>query len=57
LEQGLPSDRIVKIARDKRVDVIVMGFHGAQAEKSRSGLGSATERVVRKAPCAVLVIK
>lgn len=57
LEQGLPSDRIVRIAREKRVDVIVMGFSGAQSTTSRGTLGSATERVVRKAPCAVLVIK
>lgn len=57
LEQGLPSDRIVQIAREKRVDVIVMGFRGAQSKQSRGTLGSATERVVRKAPCAVLVIK
>jgi nucleotide-binding universal stress UspA family protein len=56
LEQGLPSDRIVHVAREKRIDVIVMGFTGAETQE-RGTLGSATERVVRKAPCAVLVIK
>ncbi len=56
LEQGLPSDRIVHVSREKRIDVVVMGSSGAEAQ-GRGALGSATERVVRKAPCAVLVIK
>jgi nucleotide-binding universal stress UspA family protein len=56
LEQGLPSSKIIEVARKRRVDVIVMGSTGASST-SRTGLGSATERVIRKAPCAVLVIK
>ena len=56
LEQGLPSSKIIEFARKKRVDVIVMGSRGATSI-SRSGLGSSTERVVRKASCAVLIIK
>ncbi|RDE14023.1 MAG: hypothetical protein C4K48_06830 [Candidatus Thorarchaeota archaeon] len=56
LEQGLPSDKIITIAKEKKVDLIIMGSQGMTAE-SRGGLGSATERVVRKAPCAVLVIR
>ena len=56
LEQGLPSDKIIDIAFKKKVDVIVMGSVGATGA-TRGSLGSATERVVRKAPCAVLIIK
>lgn len=56
LEQGLPSDKIIDIAYKKKVDVIVMGSSGATSV-GRGSLGSATERVVHKAPCAVLVIK
>jgi universal stress protein A len=46
---------IVEIARDRAVDLIVVGGH------SREGLdwlfGSTTDAVVRRAPCDVLVIR
>ncbi len=53
---GVADDEIVKAARDLRCDVIVMGTHG------RSGLrhaliGSVAERVVRHAPCTVMVVR
>ena len=43
-------------ARDKNIDLIVIGTHG------RTGLahmiiGSVAEKVVRKAPCPVLSVK
>ena len=52
---GPASQTIVDTARDKQVDLIVMGTHG------RTGLrhmliGSVTERVVRIAPCPVMVV-
>lgn len=56
IEQGLPSEKIISVAIEKKVDVIVMGSR-AEPTESRGGLGSAIELVVRKAPCAVLVIK
>ena len=51
---GVPFDTIVDMARDEKVDMIVMGTHG------RTGLphalmGSVAEKVVRLAPCPVLV--
>ena len=47
---------IVRLAREEDVDIIVMGTHG------RSGLkhiliGSVAEKVVRKSPCPVLVVR
>ena len=55
-EMGVPADKIVEVARDRHVDVIVMGTQG------RTGLphlllGSVAERVVRLAPCPVLVTR
>lgn len=52
---GAPSQTIVETARDKQADLIVMGTHG------RTGLrhmliGSVAERVVRLAPCPVMVV-
>jgi nucleotide-binding universal stress UspA family protein len=53
---GSPFACIVSAARDRGVDLIVMGSHG------RTGLphillGSVAERVVRLAPCPVLVTR
>ncbi len=56
LAEGLPSERIVKIADEEGVEVIVIGGHGATGERS-SAVGSTTERVVRRAKCPVLVVK
>lgn len=54
--QGPAFLEIIRYAREKGCDLIVMGTHG------RSGLahvlmGSVAERVVRKAPCPVLTIR
>lgn len=53
---GVPYLEIIRVADEAHADMIVMGTHG------RSGLvhlmiGSVAERVVRKAPCAVLTVK
>ena len=55
LGHGLPATRIVEAARYRRIDLIVMGTHG------RTGLqhllvGSVAERVIRLAPCPVMVV-
>jgi nucleotide-binding universal stress UspA family protein len=56
IEEGLPSERIIAHARDKEVDMIVMGSRGAEATK-RVGMGSTTERVVVGSECTVVVAK
>ncbi len=53
---GIPFSVIVDIARREHTDLIIMGTHG------RTGLrhvllGSVTERVLRLAPCPVLVTR
>ena len=53
---GVPFVEIIKAARDKDIDLIVIGTHG------RTGLahmliGSVAEKVVGKAPCPVLSVK
>ena len=47
---------ICKIAEDVHVDLIVMGSHG-RTGLSHVFLGSVAERVVRHAPCPVLVAR
>jgi nucleotide-binding universal stress UspA family protein len=53
---GTPFLEIIKTAREKEVDLIVLGTHG------RTGLdhvlfGSTAEKVVRKASCPVLSVR
>jgi nucleotide-binding universal stress UspA family protein len=54
---GQPWDEIVKLAAaPPAFDLIVMGTHGRGAI-AHALLGSVAERVVRHAPCAVLVMR
>jgi nucleotide-binding universal stress UspA family protein len=54
--RGNPFVEIVRYARDNTVDLIVIGTHGRGAI-AHMLLGSVAERVVRKAPCPVLVVR
>ncbi len=49
-----PDQLIVQEARDKKVDLIVLGTHGRTGLKKLL-MGSVAERVIGHAPCAVLV--
>jgi nucleotide-binding universal stress UspA family protein len=53
---GIPHNAIVHEAEHGHYDLIVMGRHGRTA-LARALLGSVAERVVRHAPCAVLLAK
>ncbi|MEO6029919.1 MAG: universal stress protein [Candidatus Binatia bacterium] len=50
-----PGLRIIQLAAERRVDLIVMGTHGRTGFKHLV-LGSVAERVVRLAPCPVLTL-
>ena len=54
--EGLPVDLIVNEARERGASMVVMGTHGRRG-LSRLLMGSVAERVVRMAPCDVLVVK
>lgn len=53
---GRPFAEIIQYAREKAMDLIVMSTHGRGAF-AHMLLGSTTEKVVRKAPCAVLTVR
>ena len=53
---GTPFQTIIETARDKGVDLIVMGTHG-RTGLTHVLLGSVAEKVVRLAPCPVLVTR
>jgi nucleotide-binding universal stress UspA family protein len=52
---GSPAGNILAYAREKYIDLIVIGTHG-RTGISRDILGSVAETVVRLAPCPVLTI-
>ena len=51
-----PADAIVQYAKDAHIDLIVVGSHNRCAI-SHLFIGSVAERVVRTAPCPVLVVR
>jgi len=53
---GVPFLEIIRVARLKGVDLIVMATHG-RTGLSHALMGSVTEKVVRKAPCPVFSIR
>lgn len=56
IRNGVPWMEITTAAQHANVDLIVMSTHGYTGI-SRVFLGSTAERVVRRAPCAVLVVR
>ena len=54
--EGSPADRIVRVARARRADVIVMGTHG-RTGLARFILGSVASRVISTSPCPVLTVR
>jgi nucleotide-binding universal stress UspA family protein len=54
--QGIPFQAVVDTAREQQADLIVMGTHG-RTGLPHALLGSVAEKVVRLAPCPVLVTR
>ncbi len=53
---GKPYQEIVKAARERSIQLVIMGTHGYTGFL-RFQLGSTAERVVRAAPCPVLIVR
>jgi universal stress protein A len=53
---GVPFHEIIETAKMQQVDLIVMGTHGRTGLQHML-LGSVAEKVVRLAPCPVLVVR
>jgi nucleotide-binding universal stress UspA family protein len=54
--EGTPFLKIVQLARDLDVDMIVMTVHRGTLHVEQILFGSTAERVLRLAPCAVLIV-
>ena len=56
LVEGDPAGEIVRYTHDAGINLVVMGTHG-RTGLERLLMGSVAERVLRDAPCSVLVVK
>ena len=56
LLEGVAWDQVVRTARARKADLIVMGTHG-RTGLAKLFLGSVAERVVGSAPCSVLTVR
>jgi nucleotide-binding universal stress UspA family protein len=56
LLEGNAADQIIGYAAANQTDLIVMGTHG-RTGLERLLMGSVAEKVLRNAPCSVLVVK
>jgi len=52
---GAPAAEIMQCAAAKQVQLIIIGTHGRRGV-TRFLMGSVAERVLREAPCAVLIV-
>ena len=56
VKQGKPFIEIIRAAKDIDADLVIIGSHGKSAI-AHVLIGSTTEKVARKAPCAVLIFR
>jgi len=56
VRRGSPADEIVKTCRSIRADLVLVGFKGT-SDAPEFLLGGVTHKVIRYAPCSVLVAK
>jgi hypothetical protein len=56
--EGVPAEELVKVAAERQVTCIVLGYRGAalRHQMLRLLLGSTTAQVLRRAPCPVLLV-
>jgi len=56
LLEGAPHEEIIRFARARRADLVVMGTHG-RTGLAKLFVGSVADRVVAAAPCPVLTVR
>lgn len=56
IKEGVPYEEILREQKDKKADLIVMSAHGRSGLK-KFLIGSVTDKVVKAAPCNVVVVK
>jgi nucleotide-binding universal stress UspA family protein len=55
MEEGHPTEEILRVAREEKCDLIILATHGRTGLR-RLLMGSVAEEVVRRASCPVLTV-
>src|SRR6266487_5662016 len=58
VREGVPAEELVKVATERQVACIVLGYHGAALRHRlrRLLLGSTTGQVLHRVPCPILLV-
>jgi nucleotide-binding universal stress UspA family protein len=54
--RGDPADKIIEVAKDKQIDIIILGSRGLRGIKGRL-LGSVSRKVSHASECSCLIVK
>ena len=57
MKSSLPSDCIVKYAKENKVSVIILNKTKMRTELEKRYYNSTVENVFKKAPCSILIVK
>ncbi|HEY7534759.1 MAG TPA: universal stress protein [Thermodesulfobacteriota bacterium] len=53
-----PRWRVINtFAKEKRIDLIIMGSHGLKTETGQMAIGTTSHKVIFSSPCPVLVVR
>jgi universal stress protein A len=56
VEIGTPAEMLLELARERQIDLVVTATHG-RSELAELIMGSTAEKLIRHAPCPVLVVR
>ena len=56
VEIGTPAEKLIQLAEERQVDVLVTATHG-RSEIADLIMGSTAEKLIRHAPCPVFVVR
>ncbi len=56
LSHGDPASRIIEVAEEKKVDLIIVGSRGVSGIR-RLFVGTTSDKVAKSAPCPVLIVR
>jgi len=56
VDTGAPADKILELAAQEKIDLIIMGAHGRKGLE-RAIFGSVADKVVSGAPCPVVTVR
>lgn len=57
ISRGYPFEEILKVAEEKKADLIVLGAHGRHSLARELRFGSQAEKVFRRAKCNVMFVR